>query len=452
MRVAVTYNIKKENPDSSCQDSQVLSQIHDEELKKILTNGFTENYSHRLSDKYAEWDEMETIEAVKSAIEKNRHEVVLIEANENAYDTLRVERPDIVFNIAEGFGGAARESYMPAILEMLNIPYTASDPITIGICHDKSRCKEILSAYSVPTPKYYVSNKEILRYAQNDTEGKEILKRVQNDKWLVKPLHEGSSKGIYNSSVVNTIDELNAEIVRVKKHYNQPALVEQYLDGREFTVALLGNDDNVEVLPIIEINLDCIPQGYNKIFSYEVKWYFDTRENKLDIFTCPAKISKKLKNRIEEICLRAYKVLRIRDWARMDVRCDGLENPYIIEVNPLPGILPNPDDNSCFPKAAREAGIGYDEMINMVLEMAMERQGLKPHAGRTMRTPSINAGVTEDSQDGQISDASRKGLKKSTKSQAEDLRLRGSQANSQAKDLRLHLVPPTKPTNFEQKA
>ena len=145
MRAGITYNIKKENPNES--DKEVFSQIQSEELRKILDNGFAENYTHRLSDKYAEWDEFETIDAVKSSLEKAGHEVILIEADENAYDVLRRERPDIVFNVAEGFGGASRESYIPAILEMLDISYTASDPITTGICHDKSRCKEILYSF-----------------------------------------------------------------------------------------------------------------------------------------------------------------------------------------------------------------------------------------------------------------------------------------------------------------
>jgi D-alanine-D-alanine ligase len=130
-------------------------------------------------------------------------------------------------------------------------------------------------------------------------------------------------------------------------------------------------------LPIVEINLSCVPDGFNKIYSYEVKWFFDTRENKLDIFTCPAKTSAKLTKAIEKLVLDAYKALRIRDWARFDVRCDRDENPYIIEVNPLPGILPNPDDNSCFPKAARMAGMDYDTLIQTVLNLAIERYNLK---------------------------------------------------------------------------
>lgn len=358
MKVGLTYNVKHDDTETTNEFSQVKRH------GKIIDDNLIQNYSERLSDKYAEWDDMETIDAIRNAIEKVGHDVVLIEADINAFENLKNNRPDIVFNIAEGFGGAARESHIPAMLEVLNIPYTASDPVTISICHDKSRCKEVLSYYNIPTPHFYI--------VENTVNGYPKVKFPS----FVKPLHEGSSKGIYNSSLVNNKKNLNREISRIKKDYKQPALIEDFIDGREFTVAALGNGENLRVLPIVEINLSSVPEGFNKIYSYEVKWFFDTRENKLDIFTCPAKVSEQLRKKIENLVLDAYKVLRIRDWARFDVRCDRQENPYIIEVNPLPGILPNPDDNSCFPKAAREVGMDYDTLIQTVLNLAIERNNL----------------------------------------------------------------------------
>ncbi len=360
MRVGLTFNVKKETAAEF-----VDAQSNGSEIKRFFDNNLVQNYSHRLSDKYAEWDDAETIDAVRAAISKAGHEVVLIEADESAFDKLKSERPDIVFNMAEGYGGSARESYIPAMLEMLGIPYTASDPITIGICHDKSRCKEILTHYNIPTPRFFITGSPVSRNSKIKLPA------------FVKPLHEGSSKGIYNSCVVKSRPGLNREIERISNDYSQPSLIEDYLEGREFTVALLGNGEKTRVLPIVEINLSCVPEGFNAIYSYEVKWFFDTRENKLDIFTCPAKISAKLRKKIEKICLDAFKALRIRDWARFDVRCDKENNPYIIEVNPLPGILPNPDDNSCFPKAARAVGIDYDNLIQTVLNLAVRRYNLR---------------------------------------------------------------------------
>lgn len=355
MNIALTYNVKKDN--------DAINKSLIEEASKYIDENITKNYPERIDDTYAEWDSIDTITAVADALKNGGNEVELIEADENAYVKLSGLKPEIVFNVAEGFYGPSRESQIPSILEMLNIPYTGSDSITTGICHDKSRCKEILSYYKIPNPEFFISNGSLNGY------NKKFPK-------FVKPLHEGSSKGIYNSSVVNNEKELEREVERIREIYNQDALIENFIPGKEFTVAMLGNGDELKVLPVIEINLDEVPSGFNKIYSYEVKWFFDTRENKLDIFRCPADIDKILHSRIEKICKDTYKVLRIRDWARIDLRLDDEGIPNIIEINPLPGILPDPDDNSCYPKAARTAGMNYEETINAVLNHAKKRYNL----------------------------------------------------------------------------
>jgi len=353
--VALTYNIKKENEPEAA--------VTEESAAKYIDENLISNYPERIDDTYAEWDNEETISAIRDAIVSGGHSCSLIEAGSNAYDSLRSSKPDIVFNVAEGYNGPSRESQIPSILEMLDIPFTGSDSISIGICHDKSRCKEILSYYKIPNPSFFISDgsSEI----NDDTFPK-----------FVKPLHEGSSKGIYNSSVVNNRAELKREIERINEVYNQHALVENYIPGKEFTVAMLGNGKDVRVLPVVEINLDEVPEGFNKIYSYEVKWFFDTRENKLDIFRCPADVDELTYKNIEEICKRTFNVLRLRDWSRIDVRLDANGVPNIIEINPLPGILPDPDDNSCFPKAARVAGMNYTQMIDEVLNQSIKRNNL----------------------------------------------------------------------------
>lgn len=352
MRLAITYNVKKEEEQSS--------DLKNKSVDKYIDKNILENYPERVDDTFAEWDSMETIDAIKNALLSSGHIVELIEADTFVYEKLKEYNPEFVFNVAEGFYGASRESQIPAILEMLNIPYTGSDSITTGICHDKSRCKEILSYYKIPNAKFFITEN--------------ILNNV-NGKFpkFVKPLHEGSSKGIYNSSVVKNINDLNNEINRIKECYNQPALVEEFVPGKEFTAAMLGNGENVKMLPLIEINLDEVPKDFNKIYSYEVKWFFDTRENQLDIFKCPADIDKQIYSHIEEVCKNTFKVLRLRDWSRIDIRLDENNIPNIIEINPLPGILPNPVDNSCFPKAARMVGMDYNAMINAVLNEAIKR-------------------------------------------------------------------------------
>ena len=355
MKLALTYNVKNEDNGNADQASVSTN------AAKYINRNLVENYPERLDDTYAEWDSMETIDAIKNAFESSGHSVELIEGNENAYEKLKSLKPEFVFNVAEGFNGASRESQIPSMLEMLDIPFTGSDSVTIGICHDKSRCKEILSYYNIPNSKFFITDKSV----KNDSEF--IYPK------FVKPLHEGSSKGIYDSSLVKNLEELNNEIARIKSSYRQSALVEDFIPGKEFTVAMLGNGDDLRVLPIVEINLDSVPEGFNKIYSYEVKWFFDTRENQLDIFKCPADVDKSIYKHIEKVCMDAFRVLRIRDWARIDVRLDENNVPNIIEINPLPGILPNPEDNSCYPKAARHAGMDYNAVLNSVLNEAVKR-------------------------------------------------------------------------------
>ena len=289
----------------------------------------------------------------------------LVEANNDAFNKFRELKPDIVFNIAEGTNGLSRESQIPAMLEMLQIPFTASDSLTLGICLDKSRTKEILTYHKIPNAKFQIIN-SLDEIAQTEFEFPLI----------VKPVSEGSSKGIFSSSFVKNYDELTNEITRIYTKYNQPALIEEYLPGREFTVALLGNGDETVVLPIIEIKFEDFPKDIVPLYSYEAKWILDTKENVFDVFECPAKLDKQLEEQIKETALKTFKVLRCKDWSRIDIRLDKNGIPNIIEINPLPGIMPDPNENSSFPKAARAAGMDYNQMIQSVLFAAAKRYNL----------------------------------------------------------------------------
>ncbi len=315
-------------------------------------------------DWLAECDSDETILAIEKALGE-RYEVFPIEADEDAYERLRALRPDLVFNIAERLIGPNRESHIPTICEMLNIPYTGSDPLTLGICLDKSRTKEILSYYGLPTPAFWVIEP-----------GGAIPEEIDFPA-IIKPLYEGSSKGIRNDSVVVTRTDLEARVREVQTLYRQPAIVERFLSGREFTVGVLGNPPQLEILPIVEIDHSQLPFGANPIYSYEAKWVWDRPEKPLQIFRCPAPIDSGLEKKIHHVVRRACEILRIRDWCRVDLRLDEKEEPNILELNPLPGILPNPEDNSCLPKAARTAGYSYAGLLLRVVEEAAARYGLR---------------------------------------------------------------------------
>jgi len=348
LKVVLAYNLKPE--EESSFDTVPLS----------LQNKSANSYN----DIYAEWDTIETINAVKDSLELY-HDVILVEANDSAFEKFKEIKPDIVFNIAEGANGISREAQIPSMLDMLKIPYTGSDTLTLATCLDKARTKEILSYHNIPTAKF------LFVESLDDIKGFNLKFPV-----MVKPVAEGSSKGIFNSSFLSSIDELKKHLLKNFLEYKQPFLIEEFLPGKEFTVALLGNGDQTEVLPIVEINFDELPKEFIPIYSFEAKWIIDTRENPLNIFSCPAKIDNTLYKKISEITLHTYKVLRCKDWSRIDVRLDSFGEPNVIEINPLPGILPNPADNSCFPKASRAAGLSYEEMLNKVLLFGAKRYNL----------------------------------------------------------------------------
>ncbi|MEW5843331.1 MAG: D-alanine--D-alanine ligase [Bacteroidota bacterium] len=289
----------------------------------------------------------------------------MIEADENAFEKFRATKADIVFNVAECANGTSREAQIPAMLDMLKIPYTGSDPLTLATCLDKARTKEILAYHKIPTAKFLFV--ELIA----DLERFDL-----NFPVMIKPVAEGSSKGIFNSSLVYNLNDLTEKLTTSFVTYKQPFLIEEFLPGREFTVAILGNCLETEVLPIVEINFDELPKELVPIYSYEAKWVVDTRENPLNIFTCPAQLDESLQDKIRKVTLETYKVLRCRDWSRIDIRLDQNGEPNVIEINPLPGVLPDPKDNSCYPKAARANGLSYVEMINKVLITAAKRYNL----------------------------------------------------------------------------
>lgn len=350
MNVAITFNVKPESETFNAS---------------LSVNSPESQYRPQASiDTYAEWDSRDTINAVRDALAMYSN-VELVEADADSFEKLKALKPDLVFNIAEGFNGISREAQIPAMLDLLGIPYTGSDPLTLAICLDKARTKEILSYYGIPNSRFITVSSE------------EEIKKIDFEfPFIVKPVSEGSSKGIFSSSFVKNSEELAIQVKKIVNEYNQPALVEEFLPGREFTCAILGNDDEAEVLPIVEIKFEDFPDDFVPLYSYEAKWILDNKENPLNVFECPANISKELEETIKSTVLKAYKVLRCKDWSRIDVRLDKNNVPNIIEINPLPGILPNPEENSCYPKAARTKGYSYQDMLNLVLQSAAKRHKL----------------------------------------------------------------------------
>ncbi len=314
----------------------------------------------------AEFDSPETIKLIKNTITKLGHRVFLVEANESAYSKFKRLRPKIhlVFNYSEGLRGMDREAQIPTILEMLGLPHTGGSPLSYAIGLNKVKTKEILAAHKILTPAW-----QVFKNHQD-----KILKHLKFP-LIVKPQSEGSSKGIVVKSLVFNEEQLRQRVKEEIRKYKQPALVEEFLDGREFTVGVLGYPP--KILPIVEIKFDELPEGMPKFDHYEAKWIYDNPQFKSDPLVCPAKISKKLEKEINDSIIQAFDVLELADWARFDIRLDRFGRPNILEVNCPPGIIPDPKENSRFPRAAKTAGLSFPKLLQTVIDSASKRYKIK---------------------------------------------------------------------------
>ncbi|MFA6005990.1 MAG: D-alanine--D-alanine ligase [Patescibacteria group bacterium] len=339
-------------------------------IKSKITVAFLYNTTHIIptvndprSQLQADYDEPQAIDLMVGHLKNNGYDVIPIEANEKAYLELykRKKDIDIVFNIAEGPHGHDRELQVPAMLEMLQIPYTGCTPLTQGILLNKARTKEILAAYKIRTLPFML--------IKNGTIDWNMPKEYP---LFVKPNSQGCSGGITQNSIVHNETELKAQIKYLRTELGQDSIVEPLLTGREFTVPMLGNPPRV--LPIIETNFSRLPKGYAAIDSLEVKWELDVAPGK-GLMDCPADISKKLHSEIEDLCLRTWSALRVLDWCRIDVRCDSKGTPYVLEVNSPPGITPPENAVSNFPFSAKTAGLDYEAMQKAIIETALKRYG-----------------------------------------------------------------------------
>ena len=336
MRIGLAYN-EKPDPNSTLDDPA------------------------RTGDAFVEWDEPSTIDAVELALSLFGS-VIRFEADSLFPQKLALTRPHLLFNMAEGLHGPNREAHVPAICEYLNVPYTASDPLTLSLTLHKARAKEILACRGVPTARFTLVS-----------ELSELARVRLRYPLFVKPVAEGSGKGIFANNLCHSRAELRDRVAFLLETYRQPVLAEAYLPGPEFTVAILGNGPEARCLPIVGLDFSTLPQGAPPVYGYEAKWIWDTPEHQLDIFECPARAPEPLSREIERVALAAYHALGCRDWCRVDVRVDDAGVPNVMELNPLPGIIPDTKMNSCFPKAARAAGFSYDELIQEVVQIAWQR-------------------------------------------------------------------------------
>ena len=330
MRIALTYNLKKKD-----------------ETKP--------------ADYFSECDSEETIGAIVSALKTKGHIVETIDVEyPRLFSYFKKNRVDMVFNIAEGKSGKFRESEVPAILDYLNIPYTGSNTFSLALALNKTLTKKILKAENIPTPNF-----------QLFTKGNEELNPELKFPLIVKPNCEGSAKGINKTNVVNSKDELFKKTREIISYYNQEALVEEFIEGKELTVGILENGKTT-ILPILEIDFSTCQESGEYFYSWRMKEFQGNSELGLvPTFHCPARLERHIEAQVKEIALKTHHAVGCFDISRTDFRLSKDNIPYVLEINPLPGLDPK---ESNFPLMAYAAGLKYEDLIEAILISAFKRR------------------------------------------------------------------------------
>ncbi len=308
------------------------------------------------ADYYSECDSSKTVQAITGALRAAGHTILPVEANKDLPRWLKDSPVDLAFNIAEGFQGESREARVPALLELMEIPFTGSGVLALALALDKARSKQLFRFAGVPTPNFQLFNHP-----------DEPLDKRLHFPLIVKPNREGSAKGIWVSSVVQDEASLRAQIKKVQEMYCQEILVEEYIDGLELTIGILGADP----LPVLEIDFSECRLSGEFFYSWRMKEYQGSKElHLIPRFWCPARLSKEATQAVQAVSLKAARAVGYRDIARVDIRLtpDGI--PYVLEVNPLPGLDPA---ESNFPLMAKAGGIAYETLLEMLVRFAMER-------------------------------------------------------------------------------
>lgn len=327
--------------------------------------GFTYNVKRsHAGDDEAEWDPPETIIAIANALARQGHIVVHLEATPDLPRVLAEADVDLIFNIAEGVEGRNREAQVPALCELLGIPYTGSDSATLAIALDKALGKKVLMQHDILTPKFQLMES-----------ARERLSADMKFPLIVKPNAEGSSKGIDAKNVVDTEEELRAAVKICVEKYRQPALVEEYIAGREFTVGLLG-DKRPRVLPPMEIKFKK-KDNPRPVYDYGVKQEWEEHV----YYECPAKLTEAEQKAMEKIARATFWALDCRDVARVDLRMDAEGRIYVLEVNPLPGLTPDYSDLVLIAKAI---GMEYDQLIAEIMTGGLRRMREKRREEREL--------------------------------------------------------------------
>lgn len=329
-------------------------------------------------DYWSDLDSEHTVDALADALRQGGHQVTFLEGDVTLYDRLRELQPDICFNICEGHFGDSREAQVPAILEMLQIPYTGSKVLTLALSLDKPMTKRVLSYHDLPTPPFQVFER-----------ADEPLNPDMVFPLFVKPSRQGTGMGITPHSIVHDESQMREQIRQVLKAYQEPALAERFIAGRDVTVGMVGNlvppvawrlpeeDDAPRVqrglrfLPPLEIDLGQYAEQEAGIYTQYAKVDLADKLN----YICPARLTPDQVEELNWLAAATFRITGCLDVARVDFRLDEADDarPYILEINPLPGLSPGISDLVI---EAEAAGISHAELVNMILDEALERYGM----------------------------------------------------------------------------
>jgi D-alanine-D-alanine ligase len=305
---------------------------------------------------------VEEMDDIKDALSTLGYKTTTFNVDSDVFrliDYLRNEKPDLIFNLVECVENESiQEMNVAGVYELLKIPYTGANPLTLGIALNKPRVKEILLYHGILTPKFQVFR------AQN----KIIPNPDLAYPLIVKPSREDASVGIDNKSVVSNINDLKKRIRYIFHEFDQAALVEEYIEGRELNVAIIGNKRPV-VLPISEIDFSGLTADMHKIVSYAAKWMHGTVEFVGTNGVCPADLPPSLEAKVKEMAIRCYRLIGCRDYARVDFRLTADGVPYVLEVNPNPDI----SDDAGFARSAKAHGLSFPQIVGKIVEAALER-------------------------------------------------------------------------------
>ncbi|MFA6390076.1 MAG: ATP-grasp domain-containing protein, partial [Patescibacteria group bacterium] len=342
-----------------------IRSVSDEELKNlhigIACNLYDEN-SNAVDKEF-----MLVSKNIEKTLLEKGYRVTLFDFNDfsKAFNELKESDVDLVFNVCERINNLSLlEPHAASVFDILQIPYTGSNPFTLSICIDKIRVKILLNYHNIPTPKWDYA------YSLDDKIREDLRYPL-----IVKPANTDNSIGITNDSVVTNVKELNRQLERVIEELDSPALIEEYIEGDEYDVTIIGNDEeDLRVLPLSRSIFKEMPPGYWHIFPYDAKWSQNEAYDSIIVQQPPKNISRRLESLLTEMALDTYTILDCHDYGRVEIRVDDNDNPYVLELNPNSSI----NIGDVTPDSAALIGLDYGKFLEEIIKMTIRRYKDRP--------------------------------------------------------------------------